>query len=106
MFLSPENRFILRSSARFFAHLGDIEFAHKIIQKSELTKHDPWLMATEIALATLREKNSKFAKLGAQIVRSDNFHPFNLTELAGSLATLEMKNASFQKSKKLFTKNH
>lgn len=102
LFLAPENRFILRSIARFFVHIGDIEFAHDIIRKSELTKHDPWLLATEIALATLRERNSKFAKLGLQIVDSGSYHPFNITELASSLATLEMKNSSIKKSKKLF----
>jgi tetratricopeptide (TPR) repeat protein len=102
LFLAPENRFILRSAARFYVHIGDDEFAHDIIRKSELTKHDPWLLATEIAIATLRERNSRFAKSGLQIVESGTFHPFNTTELASSLATLEMKNASLKKSKKLF----
>lgn len=105
LFLSPENRFILRSVARFFVHIGDFEFAHDIIRKSDLTKHDPWLLATEISLATLRERNSRFAKSGLQIVESGNFHPFNITELAGSLATLEMKNSSLKQSKKLFEKS-
>jgi tetratricopeptide (TPR) repeat protein len=102
LFLSPENRFIIRSAARFFVHIGDHEFAHDIVRKSELTKHDPWLMATEISLATLRERNSRFAKSGFHIVESGGFHPFNITELAGSLATLEMKNSSIKQSKKLF----
>lgn len=105
LFLSPENRFVLRSVARFFVHTGDFEFAHDIVRKSELTKHDPWLLATEVSLATLRERNSKFAKTGLQIVESGNFHPFNITELAGSLATLEMKNSSLKQSKKLFEKS-
>lgn len=105
LFLAPENRFVLRSVARFFVHIGDIELAHDIIRKSELTKHDPWLLATEIALATLRERNSRFAKSGLQIVESNTFHPFNTTELAGSLATLELKNSNIKKSKKLFEKS-
>lgn len=101
-FLSPENRFVLRSVARFFVHIGDFELAHDIIRKSELTKHDPWLLATEISLATLRERGSRFTKSGLQIVESGSFHPFNITELAGALATLEMKNSNIKKSKKLF----
>ncbi|RZK06559.1 MAG: hypothetical protein EOO46_15150 [Flavobacterium sp.] len=88
--------------ARFFVHLGDVDFAHDIIRKSELVKHDPWLLATEISLATLRNRGSRFTKMGIQIVESENFHPFNTTELASTLATLEMKNASLKKSKKLF----
>jgi len=102
LFLAPENRFILRSIARFFVHIGDIEFAHDIIRKSELTRYDPWLLATEIALATLRERNSRFAKTGLQLVESGVFDPFNTSELASSLASLELKNSSLKKSKKLF----
>ncbi len=105
LFLSPENRFVLRSVARFFVHIGDVDFAHEIIRKSELTKHDPWLLATEISLASLRDRTSKFAKSGFQIVESGGFHPFNITELAGALATLEMKNSSLKQSKKLFEKS-
>lgn len=102
LFLAPENRFILRSFARFFVHIGDIGFAHDIIRKSELTKYDPWLLATEIALATMRERNSRFAKSGMQVVDSRMFDPFNTSELSSSLATLELKNSSFKKSRKLF----
>lgn len=102
LFLAPENRFILRSIARFFVHIGDIEFAHDIIRKSELTKYDPWLLATEIAVATLRGRNSRFSKLGFRLVESGTFDPFNTSELASSLASLELKNASLKKSKKLF----
>jgi tetratricopeptide (TPR) repeat protein len=102
LFLSNENRFVLRSAARFFVHTGDFELAHDIIRKSELAKHDPWLMATEISLATLRERNSRFTKSGLKMIESGIFHPFNITELAGSLATLEMKNSSLKQSKKLF----
>lgn len=102
LYLAPENRFILRSISRFYVHLGDFDFAHDIIRKSNLTKFDPWLMATEIALATLRERNSVFTKSGIQLVNSNNFHPFNISELASSVASVELKNASVGKSKKLF----
>ena len=105
LYLSPENRFILRSAARFFVHIGDFDIAHDITRKSTLIKNDPWVMATEIAIATLRDRNSIFTKSGLQVVNSGNFHPFNISELASSVATVEMKNASFQKSKLLFNKS-
>jgi pentatricopeptide repeat protein len=105
IYLAPENRFILRNSARFFTHLGDLEFAHDIIRRSELVKTDPWVMAAEISLATLRNRGSRFAKSGLQIIESNSFHPFNISELASSLATLELKNASVKKSRKLFDKS-
>lgn len=102
LFLAPENRFILRSASRFFMHIGNVEFAHDVICKSELTKFDPWLLATEIALSTIRDRNSKNAKAALQLLKFGNFHPFNITELASSLATLELKNSSIKNSKKLF----
>ncbi len=104
LFLSPENRFILRNMTRFFVHSGEagISFAHDIIRKSNLVNHDPWLLSTEISLATLRGRNSKFIKHGQKIIDSNSFHPFNITELASSLATIEMKNSNIKKSRKLF----
>lgn len=104
-YLAPENRFILRSISRFFIHIGDFELAHDLIRRSELTKFDPWLMATEIAIATLRERNSIFTKSGIQIVNSGNYHPFNLSELSSAIGTVELKNSNVSKSKKLFEKS-
>lgn len=105
LFLAPENRFVLRNMSRFFVHLGDIDFAHDNIKKSRITRFDPWVMATEIALADLRGRGSVFAKKGLQIVESNSFHPFNITELSSSLATLELSNSSLKKSRKLFEKS-
>ena len=102
LYLAPENRYVLRSVSRFYVHIGDFDLAHDIVRKSTLTKIDPWLMATEIALATLRERASIFTKTGIQLVNSNNFHPFNVSELASSVASVELKNASVAKSKKLF----
>jgi Tfp pilus assembly protein PilF len=105
LFLAPENRFVLRNMARFFVHIGDIDFAHDNIKKSIITQHDPWVMATEIALADLRGRGSTFAKKGIQLINSNSFHPFNITELSSSIGTLELSNSSIKKSKKLFEKS-
>src|SRR5699024_7708486 len=92
LFLAPENRFVLRNMARFFVHIGDIDLAHDNIKKSIITQHDRWVMATEITLADLRGRGSIFTKKGLQIVESNSFHPFNITELASSIGTLELNN--------------
>lgn len=105
LYLAPENRFVLRNMSRFFAHIGDFEFAHDHIKKTSLVNFDPWLMATEIALADLRGRGSKLAKLGMQIVQSNSFHPFNISELSSSIATLEMKNSNSKSSRKFFEKS-
>ncbi|MCG3167811.1 MAG: hypothetical protein POELPBGB_03606 [Bacteroidia bacterium] len=102
--LAPENRFVLRSAVRLFAHYDDLEFSHDILRKSQLTNFDPWLTSAEISLATLRERTSRFMKKGAEMVSSKNFSPFSITELASSLGTVEMINGSKKKSRELFYK--
>ena len=99
--LSPENRFVLRAMARFYTHIGKVDYAHDIIRKLPITKHDPWIMATEISLAMKRGRFSRFIKPAFNIVNSSDYHPFNVSELNSSLGTLEM-DTSLKKSKKLF----
>lgn len=101
-YLSPNNRFILRSMARFYTHMGNVDFVHDIIRKAPITKIDPWLMATEISLATKRGRYSRFIKPGFNLVGSNNFHPFNISELNSSLGTLELE-TSLKRGKKLIS---
>ena len=102
LFIAPENRFVLRSMARLFSHLGNVEFADNFLKKADITKYDPWVMATSIALSDMRGKNSKFAKSGLLKINSSKFHPFSTSELSSALATLEMRNGKIKNSKKLF----
>ncbi|MBT3383290.1 MAG: hypothetical protein HN778_14830 [Prolixibacteraceae bacterium] len=99
--IAPDNRFILRAISRHFAKT-DIGFAHDILRKSNLTNVDPWLTSTEIALATIRNRSSRFVKKGLNLINSNNFHPHILTELSSSIGTLELINGSFKSGKKLF----
>jgi tetratricopeptide (TPR) repeat protein len=100
--LSPENRFILRSAVRLFIHSDELEFAHDLVRKNAMTNFDPWLTSTEIALATLRKRTSRFMKKGLEMVDSQNFSPFSFTELASSLGTVELLTGNSKKSRKLF----
>jgi tetratricopeptide (TPR) repeat protein len=100
--LAPENRFVLRSAVRLFAHYDDLELSHDIIRKCKLTNIDPWLTSAEISLATLRGRTSRFMKRGSEMVFSRNFTPFSFTELASSLGTVELMNGSKKKSRDFF----
>ena len=100
--ICPNNRFILRSAARLFAHYDDVEYAHDILRKSSLTSVDPWLAASEIAIASLRGRSSRFIKKGLDMINSKNVAPKNLTELASSLGTMELLNGTLKKSRGLF----
>ncbi|MCK4905364.1 hypothetical protein KAS42_03880 [bacterium] len=100
--LAPENRFILRSAARFYMHIKNPDKALFFLRKAELTKHDPWLLASEISISeafNLRTRNVKIAK---NILSTSDKSPKDLAELYGTVGTLEMVNAGNKKGKKLF----
>lgn len=107
--LAPDNRFVLRSATRLFAHYHSernnyLDLIHSILRKSPLTSIDPWLASAEISIATIKNQNSKFLKKGIALINSKNIAPLNFTELASSLATVELLNGSVKKSKEFFNK--
>jgi Flp pilus assembly protein TadD len=96
------NRFVLRSASRFFHHLGDNEQAHSIIKKSKNLKLDPWLISSEIAFSSILNRKSTLIKNGKEIIKSQKFSPFHISELASSLATNEFAQGDFKNAKALF----
>lgn len=100
--LAPDNRFVLRSAVRFFVHNQELDIAHRVLKKSENTQIDPWLLATELAISLMRGKTSRLMKKGFSIVDSKKHKAFNISELSGSLATVEFINGNVKNSKKLF----
>jgi hypothetical protein len=108
--LGANNRFILRSATRLFAHYNNanneyLDYIHTILKKSPLTSLDPWLLSAEISIATIRNRTSRFIKKGLALINSNNVSSFNYTELASSIGTLEMLNGSNKKSRELFKKS-
>lgn len=100
--LAPDNRFVLRSATRLWAHLEDYEKALYYLRKSESTAKDPWLVSAHIATSSLMNRYSPLIKPGVAILESKNFSHYDLTELSSSLGTLEYNNGAFRKSKDLF----
>jgi Tfp pilus assembly protein PilF len=103
--LAPDNRFVLRCAVRLFSHYDEIDIAHDILKKNKITSYDPWLTSAEIAIATLQGRSSRFIKRGIELVESKNLSPFSITELASSIATIELFSGNRKKSKKMFTKS-
>ena len=100
--LAPTERFILRCSARFLHHIKEHEEALDLLRKNSRTCYDPWLMAAEIAAATVAEKTPRFAKIGGQFLSKSDVGPFHTSELASALASLEMEAGSTRNANKLF----
>jgi hypothetical protein len=103
--LEPHNRHVLRSASRLFLHLGEREQAHDLLAKNRATPNDPWLLAAEIALAGVAERDPKFFKPGTRMLDSGSFSPHHLTELAGATGTVELLDGSRKKAKKMFVQS-
>ncbi len=103
--LAPDNRHVLRSAARLFLHRDDPERAIRTIGGSAATPTDPWLMASEIALAQVAGKSSRFLKRGAAVLAAGGYHPRQITELAGAVGTEELVNGNRRKSRRWFTQS-
>lgn len=96
------DRFVLRSAARFFHHLGDNEKAHGIIKKSKNVQLDPWLLSSEIAFASILERRSTFLKKGKEFIKSQKFTPFQISELASAVGTVEFGQGDLKNAKSFF----
>lgn len=105
LYLDPHNRFVARAAARFYIHFGDKDRAAEIIRKTGYAKHDPWLMASDIAITMLRDKRSSNLKNGEKIIFSDRFTPFGITELASAIGTIELIDGSRKKSRNIFNRS-
>jgi hypothetical protein len=99
--LAPENRFVLRSASRFFIHRGRPDTAHELIRSSKRAKHDPWLLSAEVATALAAKRTPWNIREGQSALASGRFAPQHLTELNSALGSLEFKEGSSSKAKKL-----
>ena len=101
--LSPNNRFVLRSAARFFVHLGDAERAYDLLRQSSVTEGDPWLKAAEIAVGDMVGKAPRRLRNAIRsMLDNPNFSPWHISELASAVATVEMKTGKESAARKHF----
>ena len=100
--LANNNRFVLRSASRLWVHLDDPERAHHILTEADRTRHDPWLLAAEIAVGSIDGRKPKLVKIARKTLTDGRFSGVHMSELAAALATLELKFGNVNKSKKLF----
>lgn len=103
--LSPSNRFVLRAAARLFTHNHDPVSALRILRNAASIRKDPWLLAAEVGVASVAGIPPRFAKVGFALVEGKGLPDFSITELASSLATLEMQEGSVKKAKKYFRRS-
>lgn len=98
--LAPNNRTVIRTAARFFVHANKPELAHQLIRRHQRTAGDPWLMASEIALADAAGVESTFLSKGKRFLHEQTRYPnAHLTELAGVIASQELFSGNLKKAR-------
>lgn len=102
--LAPNGRIVLRTAARFYVHLGEPDRAHQMVTRHPGTKKDPWLIASEIALADAAGVPSTMASIGHRLVKEARTQPRHLAEVAGALANAEMVAGNFKEARQLLRK--
>ena len=103
--LGKDNRFVLRSATSLWVNLGDPERARAALVRTDRTPHDPWLLAAEIATGSTIGKPSRFARIGQQMLATEQYPPTHLSELASAVATLELGHGKIKKSKRFFSQS-
>lgn len=88
----PNNRYILRSAARYFTFMNKTDQALDLIWKSDAVKGDIWVQSAEVALADLCDKSPKWGHKHRQDILSSRVTTTAMSELSIGLATLEHKN--------------
>ena len=96
------NRQILLALARYFVHTNEAERAQRFLERSARTDKDPWLMAALIAVGQITGRTPRIVSRARRLVRASTIAPSHLSELAGSLATLELENGDRREARRMF----
>ena len=92
------HRFIVRSAARYFLHIGDPDQALAVLRRGT-ARNDPWILAADIALSGDAKSNT--IKNGFKLLGSGGVAEADATELAVALATQELGAGDRRSAKKL-----
>ncbi|MDP2448015.1 MAG: hypothetical protein Q8M93_07240 [Polaromonas sp.] len=98
--LAPNNRTVLRTAARYYVHADNAGLGHHLIRKHRRTADDPWLLASEIALADAANVDSVFLAKGKRfLLEQKKFSSAHVTELAGVIAYQELRSGNLKKAR-------
>lgn len=98
--LAPNNRTVIRTVARFYVHAQRPDIAHQLIRRHSRTPSDPWLMASEIALADVAGVEASFLFKGKRfLLEQTKFSTSHMTELAGVVAISELEAGNLKRAR-------
>ena len=98
--LAPSNRLVLRTTARFLVHANRADEAHQLLRRHQRTPTDPWLMASEVAIADAAGRPGDFLAKGKRLLLDKGaFNPEHVTELAGVVAMAELQSGNLKRAR-------
>lgn len=102
--LAPAHRLVLRSVARYYLNTGDEgrAKAHKLLVGAEVTRHDPWLIAAELAISQEAGRSPKYWREAKSFLERRAVPASNLSELASAVGTFEVLDGQKKRARKLF----
>jgi tetratricopeptide (TPR) repeat protein len=100
--LSPKSVFVIRAFARYWVHIGRPDKAHHFVKRLSLSSEDPWLMASEIALAQVAKLPSMQLRRAQRALAVKSFSARNVTELAAAVGDSELNHGKLKEARKLF----
>ena len=100
--LAPNHRYVVRSAARLFNHIGEHGHAHHVVKTAQATLYDPWLLSAEIATAALAGKSSRHIKTARTLLESTRFTALDKSELASALGTVDSSAGDLRRARRLF----
>jgi len=98
--LAPDHRWMLRTVARFLVHQDDPLAAHKLLANHPRTRHDPWLIAAELACAHVAGRPPKYWRQANDILRFNAVAPLHISELATAVAMMELESGERKKARR------
>ena len=99
--LAPSNRYIVRSAARFFIHIGDIDAAWDCAHKAFALKKDPWIEATLLNIGMrLNKRPRKLTGWAPSDIPVNAL--FRFSELIETWGTIELESGNDRKARKYF----
>lgn len=102
--LAPNHRWMIRTMSRFMVHQGDPVAAHKLLASHPKTRTDPWLIAAELACAQVAGKAPKYWRQATDILKHEAVSPFHISELATSVAMIELEGSERKRARKYIQK--
>lgn len=101
MNLAPFDRFVVRSSIRFFIHIGEFDKAWYYARRASQKSNDPMIKSLEVSLADRIKKN--IARSNRNIPRDLSYDElFQFSELLESYGMLELNSGNSNRAKKNF----